>query len=263
MRSPVEILKEQQKVSGQINSVNDEIREKEIDLERLKESNLELLTRNIAKSKRPASLRTQNEKLASLEVEITQLKAVSPRLEARKAQLKDELQIAKARQELESYYGKSEVFFGRIEEAMALLQGIVERTGELEEIIGEVRESSPLFQLSDIFGTLDSERQFNALGFPEDELGKYRFLNQLVELEKQVKRLPAIVKGLSDFAYGLEYLGIKSLRIPEGNQGVVSVGGGGPKTKILPAGPPEIETFPERYSEGDVRKYAAQMVNRK
>ena len=67
----------------------------------------------------------------------------------------------------------------------------------------------------------------------------------------------------SDFALGLEYTGLKSLRIPEENQGPVSVGGGGPRIKVETGEAPEIERYPERYSEADVRKYGIQAANRK
>ena len=81
--------------------------------------------------------------------------------------------------------------------------------------------------------------------------------------------MPNVLRGFSDLAYGLQYLGIKNLRIPtgKGNQdpahkGPVSVGGG-PKTRLEPGGAPDIERHPERYTEADVRKYGIEAANRR
>lgn len=264
MRTPVEILKEQREISGQIDALTAEIIEKESKLDRLKKLNLQLLTKNLAKERRPVSLRTQNEKLKNFEVEICQLRDVIPILEARQAELEDELVVAMASEELEGYYEKSQLFFGKVEEGIQLLENAVDLTEKLEMIVAEIRESNPLYELSDIFGGLDTLAQFDALGFP-DELRRYRFLTELVSLEKQVNRLPSVVKGFSDFAFGLEYTGLKNLKIPteKGNQGPTYTGGGGPRTKVEREEAPEIERHPEKYTEADVRKYGIQAVNRR
>ena len=214
------------------------------------------------------SLRTQAEKLKTLEVEIGQLRDVVPLLQEKNRDLEDELQISEARQGLEGYFEKSESFFQKVEAAISLLETMVERTEKLNEIVSEIRGSNPLQDLRHIFCSIQTEGQFNKLGFPEDEFTRYRLFNKIMNLERQVKRLPNVVKDLSDFAYGLEYNGLKNLRIPmgKGNQdvhkGPVYVGRDGPKTKISPGGAPAIERHPEQYTEADVRKYGIEAANR-
>jgi len=264
MRLPAEVEKEDLEVSEQISTLKKEIDAKEIDLARLQELNLQLLTKNIQKSKRPASLRTQTEKLKTLEIEIGQLKSVVPLLQAKRAELGDESKVAKAGQALVGYFEKSRSFFGKIEKAMAVLQGMVELTVELEKIVGEIRESDPLHQLSDIFGGLKTVDQFNALNFPEDEFARYRLFNRIMELEKRVKHLPNVIKNLSDFGFYLEYTELRNLKIPTAKRdlGVIK-SGSGPRTRISQSGPPDISKNPARYTEADVKKYGIQAANRR
>ena len=275
MRNLTEIASDISDLKEKIESLNSEISEKKEDLQKLRSNNARLLAANVGKTRKPMSLHTQIEKIRSSEIEIEQSEAAIKILEGQQRDLEEELFISELNEDLQkTYWPESEAYLEKAAEIRGMMGEVVRLVEVLAKNIGEFGSlPDPLSVLQRGFSKIENYKQWESLAFPWDiESGKYKQFTEIMADEKRISNLPKILKHFSDIFFGIESSGpqmpsrlrLLADEIPEAptRKGSVYTGGGA-KMRREPDEIPDIVKHPEKYDERDVKKFAAQVANRR